>query len=103
MTDGNCDMTLREAATEIADPREGRITMSNEHCVPIVIEDQGSDEVEWGVSFNGIYPKEKDYVSMKDGETAFKLVDLIQLYFPQSRSMNQAVDQVTNDATEEPS
>jgi|GEM_PF-4050654 len=69
---------------------------------PTVIEEHGDgDAVEWGVSFAGSNPEEKDYVSMKDGPTAFKLIELLQLYGPQSRETNQGesvVDQVTNSA-----
>ena len=68
---------------------------------PTVIEEPGEGAVEWGISFTGSNPEEKDYVPMPDGPTAFKLIGLLQLYGPQSRETNQGesvVDQVMNSA-----
>ncbi len=46
-------------------------------CVPHVVEYNGPDEVTWVVSFTDHNPRDEDCVEMKDGETAFKLCDLI--------------------------
>ena len=74
-------------------------TNAERYCVPLAVRSEDdSGQLEFGVSFAGPNPPEKDYVPVKDAETATKLVYLIQLYFPQSRFMNQAGDHLTNSA-----
>ncbi len=44
--------------------------------IPIVInyQEEGS---EWGVSFGGPNPEEKDYIAMQDRDAAFRLRDML--------------------------
>jgi len=53
---------------------------SGRRCVPLAVGIQAEDGlIEYGVSFAGPNPEEKDYMPLKDAETAIKLVNLIQL------------------------
>ena len=61
-----------------------------------IANDDGS--MEWGISFNGPNPEEKDFVAVETAALAHKLAELIQLYCPQSRSTIRFVSQSTNSA-----